>query len=1046
MAQLTFFPEKITNVGERVFALALDQYLDDTHVVYWNREVMGREFDFCILLPDVGLVVVEVKGWNDQMILDVPGGQHVKIQTNHGIVEENPRLQARSYRFALLNHIKSKLDAYPLVFHMIAYPFLSLETYQVKHLDLISEPMLTFLADDLHSSAAFLSKVDQAVSLSQNWGDSSSFSSQTMDRVRSLFEPGYTRQADASSNGIKENRLLSQYSAASYMPIGYEKWREEVDALAQAYAKGTRIYALVCEPHILEYFKDRLTEVLKQKSLKVDKSGNFSIGIDPKLKISRNGLTIFNCQVALISDHDNINRIPSFMVGDGLFEEEDQRKGWLEQLDRLSIFNFAQYLVEHAPHQTNVLVKAGAGSGKTYVMILRVAYLSYVENITASNLRERIVMMTFTRDATGNMKKRLKLLFQNYYLLTGKYEYLEMLSSVDHMQIGTIHSYVHKMVESKGMVKGYGQHLKIKSGDYERQQILKDVLEIYASEHLKDSKVREKIGMPIYELRNTMLQFIKQIENKSLDLVAMNTQKFGDLIENPDLHRLIVSVIQETEKKFEQRLREDNSIHLSRLNAILLDLLKIRETSHSPTVNSKFLFVDEFQDTDDIQIDILIRRCLEDGMSMFVVGDLKQCIYRFRGAEEKAFDHLKISYPDPEKWMEFSLTKNFRTDRRLLAKFEENFSVWGQTALLPYNPSLDALVSNLDLNREVPENIFFQRKDIRTEAQRMPTLIEEIARYRDMLGDIPNPSQNDRTVAILVRTNEQVQMVTRAVEESGLIIQSDSGTSLWRTIPAIDLSVVLQALISGRTENLARLLDSNFFKVAYDRRELSELDSSSKVDYLKSLLDATLAQTAVRGKYESWSEVKKALLIYPVLQVLRSLYGQLTPWSRYSDRNRQSELYRINVDLIFEKILQNGNLESITLSQLSTVLTQNVVTGQMDEIRRPETEDNEIHIVCLTVHKAKGLEYGAVLLPFASFSTDGTASSNLDVVVTANQEIGYRLKKWHNTFYNFNQEKEDKQKEEARILYVAMTRAIRYFSWIVLLDSKSKSSWQSLLR
>ena len=47
---------------------------------------------------------------------------------------------------------------------------------------------------------------------------------------------------------------------------------------------------------------------------------------------------------------------------------------------------------------------------------------------------------------------------------------------------------------------------------------------------------------------------------------------------------------------------------------------------------------------------------------MFLVGDVKQCIYRFRGARENAFDRLGMER-HPDRWLQFSLRRNYRTDR-----------------------------------------------------------------------------------------------------------------------------------------------------------------------------------------------------------------------------------------------------------------------------------------------------------------------------------------------------------------------------------------------
>ena len=47
------------NFGEKLFIDKIQEYLDDTNIIYWNRQVFGREFDVCILMPEKGILVVE---------------------------------------------------------------------------------------------------------------------------------------------------------------------------------------------------------------------------------------------------------------------------------------------------------------------------------------------------------------------------------------------------------------------------------------------------------------------------------------------------------------------------------------------------------------------------------------------------------------------------------------------------------------------------------------------------------------------------------------------------------------------------------------------------------------------------------------------------------------------------------------------------------------------------------------------------------------------------------------------------------------------------
>ena len=57
------------NFGEKLFVDKAIEYLDDSCIIYRNRQVYGREFDVCILMPGKGILVVELKGWKEESVL-----------------------------------------------------------------------------------------------------------------------------------------------------------------------------------------------------------------------------------------------------------------------------------------------------------------------------------------------------------------------------------------------------------------------------------------------------------------------------------------------------------------------------------------------------------------------------------------------------------------------------------------------------------------------------------------------------------------------------------------------------------------------------------------------------------------------------------------------------------------------------------------------------------------------------------------------------------------------------------------------------------------
>jgi DNA helicase-2/ATP-dependent DNA helicase PcrA len=166
----------------------------------------------------------------------------------------------------------------------------------------------------------------------------------------------------------------------------------------------------------------------------------------------------------------------------------------------------------------------------------------------------------------------------------------------------------------------------------------------------------------------------------------------------------------------------------------------------------------------------------------------------------------------------------------------------------------------------------------------------------------------------------------------------------------------------------------------------------------------------------------------------------LRPWRNYSSDEWAQRYYRLNVDLLFEEIIAACNMNHLTVNTLAEFLFLNIVTGKKVEERMPPLPEDcaeKIRIKCITVHKSKGLEYGHVILPFASFRID--KMKNADLHVSANQsKIGYSIKlpgiteRLENSEYSHSIEAIERSKEETRVLYVAMTRAIRSFSYINL--------------
>ena len=148
--------------GEALVWEKLYSLLPNDVVVYNHREVVDdREFDFALLIKNVGIMVIEVKGWQSQYIFDVKGPDEIVIQGETQIYG-SPEKQARGYRFDWLNFLNDQFAISPVVLSMVCYPFISEKEYKDVRLDIVSSRDFTIFSDDLNSATKLGQKISNA--------------------------------------------------------------------------------------------------------------------------------------------------------------------------------------------------------------------------------------------------------------------------------------------------------------------------------------------------------------------------------------------------------------------------------------------------------------------------------------------------------------------------------------------------------------------------------------------------------------------------------------------------------------------------------------------------------------------------------------------------------------------------------------------------------------------------------------------------------------------------------------------------------------------
>ena len=1075
------------NFGEKLFIDKIQEYLDDTNIIYWNRQVFGREFDVCILMPEKGILVVELKGWREENILRVENNDSVIVRTADGEVSESPQKQARGYRFSLERHIRQNIGKFPLVYQMVCLPQVSKSYFKSHRLDVVMEERFTILKEDLANNTALFDKLDQALREVCHW-NRDPFDQRTMLEVRNLFETDINLDEDGESEIEKE--LASSYHQHDYSRFYYFSESDQltgntVSDITAQYLHGCKLYCVFSKKAQMMSVIEALDAALTQKGL-VRNRDNIEIAFEEQKSHAPLADSVgdmfmgFHFSMSLLNAPFD-KQTDSFVIRNGKYSSDQE--SILKKLSEQSQFNFEQYQVEHADPEKNIVIRAGAGTGKTYTMISRIGFICYTQNVPLQKMAERIVMITFTNEAADQMEEKLKAYFRNYYLVTSNPDYLEMISRIDHMQISTIHSYAKNLVTQMGTSFGYGIDLGITSSEFYRRKKISDLLDAYIQQKEMEygKNYTDKLGMPIYAIRDSILDFIGKLHNKSVDISAIEPQDFGTLLDDDshgELHELLASVIPAVEREYFGELLENNKIHLSSMMSVLNRFInspdgasRLRELKKDKHAQ-QFMFVDEFQDTDDSQIESLLRIAQVLDYKLFLVGDIKQCIYRFRGAKEKAFDQLGIA-ENPDKWLEFSLQRNYRTDKYLLDIFDRSFTKWGELneELLTYDARKDRLIGTRDYNGNYLSNVnrFYRRLPATNEEMRIPVLIEEIKRiqkriqYEESRG--MTLSAKEKSIAILVRENWQADMIRTDCARLGISVHTNTGGDLYMSQPAIDMLTLVNALVHfDEADYLYNLITSNFFNLDIPKSNLYEIrtkiraggwraktDEKEQVNYLINFMNPMLANTA--DKNNKWEYIVASLRTQPILQAIRKIYSTLEPWKHFSSDPWKQHYYQLNVDLLFEQIINACNVDRLTINTLQEHLHNSIVSQVSVDSRVPAQNEEEAAIQCITVHKSKGLEYGHVIMPFCSASMNFIQKTQLHISTTKHQDryrIGYSMsvgdsgETVQNDFYDELVEKSEKAREEARILYVAMTRSIRSFSWIEI-QGKQNLSWQNLI-
>ena len=430
--------------------------------------------------------------------------------------------------------------------------------------------------------------------------------------------------------------------------------------------------------------------------------------------------------------------------------------------------------------------------------------------------------------------------------------------------------------------------------------------------------------------------------------------------------------------------------------------------------------IDEFQDTDPVQYRIFQTIYAKSATSaLFLIGDPKQAIYAFRGADIYAY----LEAADQAESEKYTMTTNWRADRKMVAALNSLYSPlphpFGDSrigyAQIEARPAATDLWQSQSLGSAplqfltIPEGLCGTKGGRYIKKQLVPLIPDLVAGDISALltGDAQIGARKVRAgdIAVLVRTNSQAAEVQAALRSRGITGVLQSKASVWSSLEAQECLRFLAAVAEPGNEQLLRKGLATAM-IGYTANDLDRLNQAESELY------------ALMGRFSFWQGIWQK---NGVMRMLMSAWQEHDVIGRLlllEDGERRLTNLRHLGELLQEAESRNHFSPEMLVDWFSQTLTANE-TGEEAELRL-ESDEDAVQLV--TIHRSKGLEYPVVYCPY--LFTGGSGSSRQPFVSLHDPEAD-----WQGRIVLFPDEQArglaagERFAEELRLAYVAMTRA-----------------------
>ena len=602
--------------------------------------------------------------------------------------------------------------------------------------------------------------------------------------------------------------------------------------------------------------------------------------------------------------------------------------------------------------------------------------------------------------------------------------------------------------------------------DYPEDQIKSLSRSSYQKERLKTwiEQINEWANNPLdYEINKTLRDYFLQssIEQKyekpkkntknkkaAIPFYAPIFAELEELVEKHQSSDLLKKIIlYHYRQGIQKKLLEYKANHPEKSFDDLLRLLK--EALHGEggeqlaeliRFQYPFAMIDEFQDTDALQYQIFSKiyhnETASGNVGFMMIGDPKQAIYRFRGAD--IFTYLKAADEANER---FNLGTNYRSSQPLvegvnrLFDFKNDPFIYENIEFLNVGAAKKNLVFQLNNQPEPAFRFYINDKDKSTQQDYAKACATSIQQWLKSAAEnpvvFPNESKAENqtlraeNIAVLVRGYTEAELVKKELQALGIasVYLSDRG-NVFESNTAKELALILQACLSVTERPILNAIATALFGL--NAAEIHQIHHDE------------IQWQRWAEKFAEYQQIWQRQGVLPMLHHLL-LAENITEklLSRPDGERKLTDL--LHLAEILQQAAALNESEAALLRWFEKQIQDN---GRQEAQIRLESERQLVKIV--TIHKSKGLEYDLVWLPFlGNEAKDPTKSGKQKKLFNLYYDSDEEKTLWDMQDQHLDELTEEVFAEELRLLYVALTRA-KYQMAFVLPKAFDKK-WNALL-